>query len=161
MLVQRLLMLLGVLCVRTAVDAVVLVTNIQQVLHISSVLLPAVKRDLVELFHSSWWSGNFTMTWICCRSLIPIIEVTEAQFTRYCTGCSAFLLNVAFAAPPFYWILPLQWTNFTRYWACNRSILLDVVFAAPPFYWILHLQYGAVHLSTTTCVQPPNRQVDQ
>src|SRR6202142_3004925 len=29
-----------------AVDAVVLVTNIQQVLHISSVLLPAVKRDL-------------------------------------------------------------------------------------------------------------------
>src|ERR1700691_1249561 len=113
MLVQRLLMLLGVLCVRTAVDAVVLVTSIQQVLHISSVLLPAVKRDLVELFHSSWWSGNFTMTWICYRSIIPIIEVTEAQFTRYWTGCSAFLLNVAFAAPPFYWILHLQCANFT------------------------------------------------
>ena len=126
--------LLKLVHLSNAVDAVVLVTNIQQVLHISSVLLPAVKRDLVELFHSSWWSGNFTITWICCRPIIPIIEVTEGQFTRYCTWCSGFLLNVAFVAPPFYWILHLQCTNFTRYCTCNRSILLDVVFPALPFY---------------------------
>ena len=118
-----------------AVDAVVLVTNIQQVLHTSSVLRPAVKRDLVELFHSSWWSGNFTMTWICCRPIIPIIEVTEAQFTRYFTGCSAFLLNVAFAAPPFYWILRLQYNNFTRSCVCYTTILPDIARAADQFFY--------------------------
>ena len=109
-------------------------------LHISSVLLPALERDLVKLFHSNWWSGSFTMTWICCRPIIPIIEVTVAQFTRYYSDCSALLLNVAFAASLFYWILHLQCINFTRYCACSRSILLDVGFAAPPFYCILHLQ---------------------
>src|SRR5882672_9174152 len=84
------------------VDAVVLVTNIQQVLHISSVLLPAVKRDLVELFHSSWWSGNFTMTWICCRPIIPIIKVTEAQFTKCCLCCTTILPDIAHAVHQLY-----------------------------------------------------------
>ena len=93
-----------------------------------SVLLPAVERDLVELFHSSWWSGNFTMTWICCRPIIPIIEVTVAHFTRYFTGCSALLLDTVVPA-----------TNLTGCCLCCTTILLDITLAGHQFYQILHL----------------------
>jgi hypothetical protein len=54
--------------------------------------------------------------------------------TGYCTCSRSILLDAVFAAPPFYQILHLQYTNFTRSCLCCPTILLDIVLAVDQFY---------------------------
>src|SRR5258705_5163770 len=68
-----------------------------------------------------------------------MLPLLPHNFPGYCTCNRTILPGVAFAVPPFYWILHLQQINyqvlpllphhFTGYCNCSASILPDLAFA--------------------------------
>jgi len=68
-----------------------------------------------------------------------MLPLLSHHFTGYCTCNKSILPGVAFAAPPFYWILHLQQTNFTRCCLCYPIIYWILCLATDQFYQMLPL----------------------